>query len=102
MDFQYKDGSAFDYGLTPNEYPWSTSEPNNDDDGQECVALVSDYDYKWSDFECDEDRRFICNSCVGKLNKYILNEQLMNWTSALASLCRMACTPSSCIQELTR
>ena len=38
---------------------WDANEPNNENDGEDCVHLYT-YTSRWNDNSCEEYRRFIC------------------------------------------
>ena len=74
-NFQWSDGTSFkDYAtdISGGVHPWASYEPinwNNED----CVHFSGpSRNYLWNDNDCDQLFRFMCNSCEGKLDKYIL------------------------------
>ena len=83
---QWSDGSSFDYGTSQSVPPWDDNEPSTW--SEQCVQVWSDKKYAWNDFDCGFDMRVLCNSCVGKLNKFILIKQAKNNADAQA-FCRM-------------
>ena len=80
--FQWSDNSSFHFGNDTSGavYPWAHSasnEPNNGgsvDETENCVGLWQrgDFVVGWNDYNCEGMRRFMCNSCEGVLDKYIL------------------------------
>eukprot|EP00484_Ammonia_sp_Unknown_P017445 CAMPEP_0197036650 /NCGR_PEP_ID=MMETSP1384-20130603/14099_1 /TAXON_ID=29189 /ORGANISM="Ammonia sp." /LENGTH=686 /DNA_ID=CAMNT_0042466847 /DNA_START=638 /DNA_END=2698 /DNA_ORIENTATION=- len=85
-NFTWTDSSAFDFGsnVSVGEHPWIAGNPSNDGG---CVSLNVWGNLTWNDYQCTVDMRFLCNECVGQMNKYILIKQALNWTDAL-SFCR--------------
>ena len=71
----WTDGTAFNYGNTFSSPPWESGLPINND-GHDCVTyfVPPNGDFDWGDEDCDAKHRFICNSCEGVLEKYILIE----------------------------
>ena len=58
----------FALDMTGGVYPWASQQPSGQ--GKECVAMSGSYD--WIAPGCNASRKFLCNNCNGKLNKYIL------------------------------
>ena len=92
-NFSWTDGSTFDFGddLSGGIQPWKTGEPNHGNNlkNENCVGIwlgsqsSQDELYKWNDYECDTFRRFMCNSCEGVLDKYIVYAEAdENWDNA--------------------
>ena len=57
-DFEWVDGSPFDFGY------WNTNEPNNFKGSENCIEIYSnpgqiEHD-KWNDIACDVKRNFVC------------------------------------------
>ena len=71
-DWQWSDNSTFDYGTDnqsdPRTNPWTSGIGT-----QNCILYWnSTAGYKWRDEHCQNENRFVCNSCEGVLDKYIL------------------------------
>eukprot|EP01084_Bolivina_argentea_P002559 4731_1 len=84
MDLCWIDTSARDYGATQYALPWHPNDPNNDGDNEGCVHMWPRSQYYWNDYECEKNMRFMCNDCVGKLNKYIHMKHAYDYTAAQA------------------
>ncbi|XP_052079665.1 natural killer cells antigen CD94-like [Mytilus californianus] len=39
---------------------WDDREPNNYNDGEDCIRIARKFDFKWGDAECSKKYRFIC------------------------------------------
>ena len=80
--FEWSDGSLFDFGQNGSAggitgiYPWKPGEPNNNHVNEYCVELWMEWyhTYTWNDNMCELKMRFMCNSCEGQLDKYLLME----------------------------
>ena len=67
--WQWDDKSITDYGFKNNSntsptigiYPWSTDEPNNYNENEDCVHLDKNWDYEWNDLSCSGLQNPICN-----------------------------------------
>ena len=57
-DFQWTDGSNFDF-----EH-WDDNEPNSVNENESCIVLLRDINScrneKWSDINCNEENHYIC------------------------------------------
>eukprot|EP01083_Nonionella_stella_P148038 467984_1 len=83
--WEWTDDSPFNFGndTSGGVYPWdSRGEPG---DVEICVHIRSYTPFVWNDRDCGDKCRFLCTSCTGKLDKYILNQQSVNYDTALAS-----------------
>eukprot|EP01084_Bolivina_argentea_P274665 468213_1 len=81
---QWSDGTQMDYGWGGTTYsspPWEPGEPSYSW-GENCVHMWDTKGYKWNDVSCSANMRFICNICKGKLEKYLLIQQLSTWSNA--------------------
>eukprot|EP01083_Nonionella_stella_P022999 63565_1 len=71
-DWQWKDGSALDYGFnhdgsaTTNQSPWGSGEPHGGNwKDPQCITLYSSKKYMWSEQKCDHSAKYsypLCNS----------------------------------------
>ena len=52
-------------GVKMNYTNFSPGKPNNYN-GENCLS-IRNYDHKWDDDDCDEQRRYICERRQGKL-----------------------------------
>ena len=76
--YKWTDGSAFDFGndTSGGIYPWGNADnykqPDNNNDNEDCVETgdPSYWNNRWNDLNCYTLRRFICNDCIGGINKY--------------------------------
>ena len=56
--WQWSDGTSYDFALT-----WDIGEPNDFEDGEDCVEYESDGEA--NDYSCDQSRsQFVCNSAT--------------------------------------
>ena len=71
-NYTWSDSSPFNYGniLPHTTPPWSSAPISNN--GNDCVFY--DHSVLWSEGDCTTLQRFMCNSCEGKLDKYILHD----------------------------
>eukprot|EP01084_Bolivina_argentea_P293141 504133_1 len=72
------DNTNLDWGRIVQYYPWQSSEP----DSHNCVLMDASNIYQWKSTECENAERFVCNSCDGVLNKYILIQSDLSWIDA--------------------
>ena len=73
-NFEWSDGSAFDFGndISGGVYPWLPGDPNNQAGIEHCVHFWPSNNWEWNDTPCNSKHKVLCNSCEGKLNKYIM------------------------------
>eukprot|EP01083_Nonionella_stella_P168576 569494_1 len=62
----WTDGTAYDYGTTPFQFPWFMDD-NPSGDGS-CIEIISrswepEYASTWNDALCDDTQSFLCASC---------------------------------------
>eukprot|EP01083_Nonionella_stella_P265182 898613_1 len=84
--FEWTDHSPFNFGndTSGGVYPWDIrGDPSGN--GENCVHIRNWYPFYWNDRDCSEQFRILCNSCIGKLDKYKLYPQTVTYTDALAS-----------------
>ena len=83
MNFSWTDSTPFNYGNVGYESPWDSSAPDGKPgEFQNCVRMMNRENYLWNDKECREEYRFMCDSCIGKMNKYFIIKQKMNFSDA--------------------
>ena len=90
--FEWSDGSLWNFGddiSSRGIYPWRSNQPDNYDGTEYCVHFYTDAK-TWNDKYCMNKYRFLCNSCEGKLDKYIMYQSGSscedNLNTTLASL----------------
>eukprot|EP01084_Bolivina_argentea_P265406 449872_1 len=84
--WSWTDHSAFNYGTdttTKGVFPWGPGEPNSLTINEHCVEYFVGYNLLWNDEICTRLRRFLCNSCEGFLEKYLLYRTDAQFTNAL-------------------
>ncbi len=82
-NFQWIDETPFNFGNKFYEYSWLSLPPQPDSiDNINCVQIRVNNNYGWGDTACSRERRFICNKCSGKLNKYIILKHEYDYTEA--------------------
>eukprot|EP01084_Bolivina_argentea_P118466 210192_1 len=91
--FSWIDGTSFtDYGADFQQYPWKEKFLTKYNNGK-CAVMNWGFvtqgtsapmpGHNWKTEPCDTDYlRFICNSCDGVLNKYIMVDKQMNYTDS--------------------
>ena len=96
ITWEWSDGTPLDFGggTSGGIYPWRDNEPGGERD---CAAYSYDQDYAWEDQRCDRKRRFLCNSCEGVLEKYILYNQQSLDCAAASSYCQSLTIPTNLI-----
>eukprot|EP01083_Nonionella_stella_P181506 650432_1 len=83
--WEWTDDSPFNFGndTSGGVYPWdSRGEPG---EAEICVHIRSYTPFAWNGRDCGDKYRFLCTSCTGKLDKYILNQQAVHYDTALTS-----------------
>lgn len=83
-NFQWEDGSTFDFGsdISGGVYPWDSDDNEPDGTGL-CTNLKYVKDFAWADGNCDTSRKAICSmpSEVCYLNEWsIIDGNNGNWT----------------------
>eukprot|EP01083_Nonionella_stella_P148039 467986_1 len=84
--FEWTDHSPFNFGndTSGGVYPWDIrGDPSGN--GENCVHIRNWHPFYWNDRDCSEQFRILCNSCIGKLDKYKLYPKTVTYTDALAS-----------------
>eukprot|EP01084_Bolivina_argentea_P120011 212760_1 len=82
-NFQWIDNTPFTFANKFYTYPWLTLPPQPDSiDNINCVQIRVNNNMGWDDTACSRERRFTCNKCSGKLNKYIILKHQYEYTEA--------------------
>ncbi|XP_035999297.1 collectin-12-like [Fundulus heteroclitus] len=58
----YRDAWKWSDGRNFSLSYWKSAEPNNNAGKENCVAAAFNYEGKWEDWPCDENKAFICYS----------------------------------------
>ena len=77
---EWSDGTNWIYPKPTGVDPWASNQPDNTDLGR-CITMWHD-SFRWYDRLCTEEKRFICNSCEGVLDKYMLYPTGSSYTTA--------------------
>eukprot|EP01084_Bolivina_argentea_P283770 486096_1 len=72
--YKYLDGTPWNYGNSTSyyNYPWDDSKPSN----IISYSVKINSNNRWEDANSTEKYRFMCNTCDGILNKYIIHKNL--------------------------
>ena len=94
-EWQWSDGTSFDYGNTFKISPWLPGEPSFEN--QNCVnlwlnALDGVENWDWDNQYCTNGYQFICNSCYPKY--HYLSENLVTWDKGV-TFCDERCSSST-------